>query len=106
MNLQKLLQMGHQMQSRMSEIQESLKKKEIRGSAGGGMVSVTLDGNGDVRRVTIDPTVVDRDDVEMLEDLVMAAISEGQKNARGLYEEEMKKITGGLPFPMKMPGLF
>jgi hypothetical protein len=70
------------------------------------MVSVTLDGNGDVRRVTIDPTVVDRDDVEMLEDLVMAAISEGQKNARGLYEEEMKKITGGLPFPMKMPGLF
>jgi hypothetical protein len=49
---------------------------------------------------------VDRDDVEMLEDLVMAAISEGQKNARGLYEEEMKKITGGLPFPMKMPGLF
>lgn len=106
MNLQKLLQMGQQMQSRISEIQETLGRREISGSAGGGMVSVTMDGNGGVRKVVIDPAVVDPNDVEMLEDLALAAFSEAQKNAKGLYEEEMKKLSGGLPFPIKLPGMF
>lgn len=106
MNMQKILQLGQQMQSQMSEIQENLDKQEISASSGGGMVTVVVDGKGSVRQVRIDPTVVDPADVEMLEDLVLAAVSEAQNQARGSYEAEMKKLAGGLPFPMKLPGLF
>jgi nucleoid-associated protein EbfC len=106
MNVQQLLKMGQQMQSQMSEVQENLDRQEVSASSGGGMVTVTVDGKGVVRGVSIDPTVVDPEDVEMLEDLVIAAISEAQKKARDVYESEMKKIAGGLPFPMKLPGLF
>lgn len=106
MNLQQLMKMGQQMQSQMSEIQESLDRQEVSASAGGGMVSVTVDGKGQVKGVRIDPAVVDPEDVEMLEDLVLAAVSEAQKKARELYEEEMKKVAGGLPLPMKLPGFF
>lgn len=106
MNMQQLMKMGQQMQSQMSEIQESLDRKEVSASAGGGMVTATVDGKGEVKGISIDPAVVDADDVEMLEDLVLAALSEAQKKARDLYEEEMKKVAGGLPLPMKIPGLF
>lgn len=106
MNVQQLLKMGQQMQSQMSEIQENLDRQEVTASSGGGMVTVTVDGKGGVRGVSIDPAVVDPDDVEMLEDLVIAAISEAQKKARDVYEAEMEKIAGGLPFPMKLPGFF
>ncbi len=105
MNIQNLLQMGQQMQSQLSQIQESLGSKEISASSGGGMVTAIVDGKGDVKRVTIDPTVVDPADVEMLEDLVLAAVSEAQSRARSLYETELKKVTGGIPFPIKLPGL-
>ncbi len=104
-NIQQLIQMGQQMQSRMSEIQETLDQKEVSATSGGGMVSATVDGKGELRGVQIDPTVVDPGDVEMLEDLVLAAVAEAQKKARSLYEEEMQKVAGGLPFPMKIPGL-
>lgn len=67
------------------------------------MVTVTVDGKGKARRVQIDPTCVDPRDVEMLEDLVLAAMSEAQGKAEGEYEEEMRKATGGLP--MNIPGL-
>jgi len=106
MNMQQILKMGQQMQSQMTEIQENLDKEEVSASAGGGMVTATVDGKGGVKGVKIDRTVVDPDDVEMLEDLVLAAVSEAQNKARKLYEEEMKKMSGGLPFPMKIPGLF
>ncbi len=106
MNMQKLLQMGQQMQSQMSDIKENLEKKEVSASSGGGMVEVSVNGKGEVRAVSIDPAVVDPDDVEMLEDLVLAAISEAQTKARRSYDEEMQKLAGGLPFPMKLPGLF
>lgn len=106
MNMQQILQMGQQMQSRMTEIQENLDRQEVTASSGGGMVTVTVDGKGQVRRITIDPSVVDPGDVEMLEDLVMAALGESQKKARESYEAEMKKVAGGLPFPMKLPGIF
>jgi DNA-binding YbaB/EbfC family protein len=68
------------------------------------MVTAVVDGKGEVKKIQIDPTVVDPGDVEMLEDLVLAAISEAQKKARSMYEEEMRKATGGLP--MQLPGLF
>lgn len=106
MNMQKLLQMGQQMQSRISDLQENLEKREISASSGGGMVTISVDGKGSVKEVTIDPAVVDPEDVEMLEDLVLAAISEAQGKARVAYEEEMQEVAGGLPFPMKLPGLF
>lgn len=97
--------MGQQMQARFSELQSELDKQTVTTSSGGGMVTVTADGRGRVREVKIDPTVVDPEDVEMLEDLVVAAISEAQQRARQLYEEEMKKLTGGLPLPFQLPNL-
>ena len=103
-NLQQLIQMGQQLQSKVAELQESLAAQEVGASAGGGMVKATVDGKGSLKAISIDPTVVDPEDVEMLEDLVMAAVSEAQNKARRLYEEEMKKATGGLP--MQLPGLF
>jgi hypothetical protein len=102
-NLQQLMQLSQQLQSRMTELQESLESKKITASSGGGMVTVTVDGKGHAKRVQIDPTCVDPRDVEMLEDLVLAAISEAQHKAQGEYEEEMRKATGGLP--MNIPGL-
>lgn len=105
MNIQNLLQMGQQMQSQLSRIQETLGSKEVVASSGGGMVTAVVDGKGELKRVAIDPAVVDPADVEMLEDLIHAAISEAQRQARSVYEAEMKKVAGGLPFPMKLPGL-
>ncbi len=103
-NRQQLMQMGQQLQARMTKLQESLESREISASAGGGMVTATVDGKGTIKKIEIDPTVVDPDDVEMLEDLVMAAMAEAQSKAREVYEEEMKQATGGLP--MQLPGLF
>ena len=105
-NFQQILQMGQQMQARMSELQTELKNKTVSTSSGGGMVTVTADGRGRVREVKIDPTVVDPRDVEMLEDLVVAAVSEAQQRAQQLYEDEMKKLTGGMGLPFQMPNLF
>ena len=102
-NLQQLMQMGQQLQAKMSKLQESLESREVTGTSGGGMVTVTVDGKGNVKNVAIDPTCVDPDDVEMLEDLVLAAVSQAQGKAQASYEEEMKKATGGLP--MNIPGI-
>ncbi|MEJ2184750.1 MAG: YbaB/EbfC family nucleoid-associated protein [Gemmatimonadota bacterium] len=104
-NLQQILQMGQQMQARLSEIQTELRKQTVSSSRGGGMVTVTADGQGTVREIRIDPAVVDPADVEMLEDLVLAAVSEAQQRARQLYEEEMKKLAGGMPMPFQLPNL-
>jgi len=103
-NLQQLIQMGQQLQAKVAELQERLENQEISSSAGGGMVKATGDGTGDVKGLQIDAAVVDPSDVEMLEDLVLAAVSEAQKKARSNYEEEMRKATGGLP--LQLPGLF
>jgi DNA-binding YbaB/EbfC family protein len=103
-NLQQLLQMGQQLQSKVAELQERLEAQEISASAGGGMVRATVDGKGTVRGISIDGTVVDPGDVEMLEDLVLAAVTEAQNKARAHFEAEMKKATGGLP--LQIPGLF
>jgi DNA-binding YbaB/EbfC family protein len=102
-NLQQLMQMGQQLQTRMTKFQESLGSQNITASSGGGMVSATVDGKGDVKEVRIDPTCVDKDDVEMLEDLVVAAVSQAQTKARQVYDEEMKKVAAGLP--IQIPGL-
>ena len=103
-NLQQLMQMGQQLQARITKLQDSLRSQKITASSGGGMVNATVDGKGDVKEIRLDPACVDRDDIEMLEDLIVAAVSQAQAKARQQYEEEMKKAAGGLP--MQIPGLF
>jgi DNA-binding YbaB/EbfC family protein len=102
-DLQQLMKLSQQLQSKMSELQQSLESKVLTASSGGGMVTVTVDGKGDVKRVQIDPSCVDAKDVEMLEDLVLAAVTEAQGKARAAYEQEMRRATGGLP--LNIPGL-
>lgn len=102
-DLSQLMQLSQQLQTKMTALQESLEAKSVTASSGGGMVTVTVDGKGHARQVKIDPTCVDPRDVEMLEDLVLAAISEAQTKAQGEYEVEMRKATGGLP--MNIPGM-
>lgn len=104
-NLQQLLQMGQQVQARLSQLQTELGSRTVTCSSGGGMVTVTADGKGHVKSIKIDRTVVDPEDVEMLEDLVQAAVNEAQQRAQQIYEEEVKKLAGGLPLPFGLPGL-
>lgn len=104
-NFQQLLQMGQQVQARLSQLQTELGSRTVTCSSGGGMVTVTADGRGQIKSIKIDRTVVDPEDVEMLEDLVHAAVSEAQQRATQMYEEEVKKLAGGLPLPFGLPGL-
>ena len=104
-NLQQLMQMGQQLQKNMKEVQESLENETVSASSGGGMVTVSVDGKGGIRGVEIDPTCVDPEDVEMLEDLVLAAVSEAQSKAKKHYDEQMKKVSGGMPSLPGMPNL-
>jgi DNA-binding YbaB/EbfC family protein len=99
----KILQQAQQMQGRLQEIQEELANKTVTGVSGGGMVSVTADGKGQVRTVKLDPSVVNPSDIEMLEDLIAVAVADAQKKAVDLAQEEMRKLTGGLPLPFKLP---
>jgi hypothetical protein len=92
----RMLQQIQKMQSDMQAAQEALATETVEGSAGGGVVKATVNGHGDLQRITIDASVVDRDDVETLEDLVVAAVSEGTRLARELQQEKMGAVTGGL----------
>jgi nucleoid-associated protein EbfC len=101
-NFQQLFQLGQQVQAKLTQLQTELGNRTITTSSGG--VTVTADGKGRVRQIRIDPSVVDPADTEMLEDLVMAAVNEAQQRAEQVYEEEMKKVAGGLPLPFNLPG--
>jgi DNA-binding YbaB/EbfC family protein len=96
----KILQQAQEMQGRFQKIQEELQRVTVSGSAGGGMVTVEANGQGTVQRVKIDPSVVNPADVEMLEDLVLVAITEAQKKAQAQAQQELGKLTGGLPFKL------
>lgn len=101
-----MMQQAQQMSGKLQEVQEGLGRITVTGTAGGGLVRVEADGRGAVKRVSIDPKVVDPADVEMLEDLVAVAMQEAQKKAREAAEDEMKKVTGGLGLgglPFKLP---
>lgn len=87
------------MQKRMADLQEDLKQRVYEGTAGGGMVTVHVNGQRELLAVKISREVVDPDDVEMLEDLVTAAVSQALKKAADAYTEEMNKVTGGLGMP-------
>ncbi|HTT66818.1 MAG TPA: YbaB/EbfC family nucleoid-associated protein [Gemmatimonadales bacterium] len=98
-DIRALLQFGQQMQGRLAAIQSELAQRTVTGSAGGGMVTVTADGRGQVREVHIDPSLLGGD-VEMLEDLVVAAVAEVQKRAAEMAQDEVKKVQSVLPFPL------
>ena len=104
-NFEQLLQMGQQVQARLAQLQSELGQKTVSCSSGGGMVTATADGRGKLRSLKIDPSVVSAGDVEMLEDLVLAAVSEAQTRAQQLYEDEMRKLSGGFPMPFSLPEL-
>jgi DNA-binding YbaB/EbfC family protein len=99
MNIQKMLQQAQRMQSKLAEKQAELAQKTIEASAGGGKVIVTASGAGDVLSIKIDPSVVDPEDVEMLEDLVLAGVKQAIEDGRKMAEDEMKKVTGGMNIP-------
>ena len=99
----KILQQVKDMQGRFETIQKELEAKSVTGTAGGGMVTVEADGKGTVKRVKIDPSVVNPQDVEMLEDLVSVAVAEAQRKAQGLQQEQMQQVAGGLQLPFKLP---
>jgi DNA-binding YbaB/EbfC family protein len=99
----KMLQQAQEMQGRLQQMQQELENKTVTASSGGGMVTATADGKGQLRSIRIDPTVVKAEDVEMLEDLVIAAVSEAQKKAGEMAQEEMQKLTGGLSLPFRPP---
>jgi len=104
-NFQQILQMGQQVQARLSQLQAELGQRTITTTSGGGMVTVTADGRGKIRSIRIEKSVVDPSDVDMLEDLVLAAVNEAQNRAGAIYEEEMRKLSGGLSLPFQIPGL-
>jgi DNA-binding YbaB/EbfC family protein len=102
-DLSQLFQLGQQVQGRLTQMQTELAEQSVTGSAGGGMVKVTADGRGQIRSITIDQTALADGDVEMLEDLVLAAVGDAQRRAEELYRSELKKATGGLPLPFQFP---
>jgi DNA-binding YbaB/EbfC family protein len=93
------------MQKQMESIQASLKERVIEASSGGGMVTVHVNGKQELLSIKIDKEVVDPDDVQMLEDLILAAVSQGLKKSQEMYQEEMGKMTGGMNIP-GMPNMF
>ena len=104
-NLGQMMKKAQEMQAKMAEIQEKLSAIEITGASGGGMVEVTLNGKGEMRRLKIDPSLIDSDEIEVLEDLVVAGFNDAKAKVEALVAEEMAKLTGGLQLPggLKLP---
>ena len=98
-NLGNIMKQAQKMQAQMAKIQEEMSQKTVEATSGGGMVAVKVNGRQELISVKIDPEVVTSDDVEMLEDLVLAAVNEGLRKSQAMMSEEMSKVTGGLNIP-------
>lgn len=94
-----LMKQAQKLQSKMMELQEGLADKMVEATAGGGMVTVTINGKQEIVSLKIDPEVVDRQEIDMLQDLIIAAVNEGVRKAQQIWAEEMKKLTGGMAIP-------
>ena len=105
MNMQKMLKQAQKMQAEMAKTQEELKQKTVEVTAGGGVITVIANGSLEITDIKIQPDAVDPEDVDMLEDLVLAAVNEALRKAQDMAAQEMQKLTGGLNIP-GMPGLF
>lgn len=98
-----LLKQAQEMQGRIAKIQEELGQKTVEGSAGGGMVRVTVNGQFNLTAVKVEASVISVEEKEMLEDLLLAAVNDGMRKAREMVSSEMSKITGGFKIPGLMP---
>jgi DNA-binding YbaB/EbfC family protein len=94
-----LAKMAQQMQADMGRVEQELRDLEVEGSAGGGVVKAVVTGKQDIVSITIDPGVVDPEDVDMLQDLVVAAVGDAITNARKIAEDKVSRVTGGLQIP-------
>ncbi len=101
-NISGIMKQAQKLQEKIAQLQEELADKTVEASSGGGMVTVVANGKQEIVSIKIDPEVVNKDDVDMLEDLVLAAVNEAKKRAEELAKDELAKVTGGLV----PPGLF
>ncbi len=99
MNIQKMLKQAQAMQAKMAEAQEALAQKTLEASVGGGKVTATVNGAGELLALQIDPAVVDPEDIEFLQDLIVKAVQEASAKAKELAQNEMGKLTAGLNIP-------
>ncbi len=104
-NIAEMMKQAQAMQSKMAEMQQKLAEAVIVGAAGAGMVTVTLNGKGEMKRLKIDPSLIDPEEPTMLEDLILAAHNDAKAKAEARVEEEMREVTGGLNLPpgFKLP---
>ena len=102
-DIMKILQQAQEMQGRMAKMQEELQQMTLTGTAGGGMVTAEVNGQGLVKRVKIDPSVVNPSDTEMLEDLITVAVADAQRKAQERQQEQMGALAGGMNLPFKLP---
>jgi DNA-binding YbaB/EbfC family protein len=104
-NLAGLMKQASQMQAKMQELQAKMEALEMEGAAGAGMVRVRLNGKGELKGLKIDPKLADPADIEMMEDLILAAHADAKKKIEAANAEEMQKLTGGMQLPpgMKLP---
>jgi DNA-binding YbaB/EbfC family protein len=102
MNMQQMLKQAQKMQKQVQKIQAELAEKTVEAAAGGGMVKAVVNGKQELVSVSIEKDVVDPEDVEMLQDLVLAAVNEGIRQSQEMVASEMSKVTGG----MNIPGMF
>jgi DNA-binding protein, YbaB/EbfC family len=104
-NIGQMMKQAQQMQAKMQEAQQKLDDMLVQGNAGGSMVQVTMTCKGDVKKLKLDPSLVDVNEIEMLEDLITAALNDARAKAQEKTEEEMGKVTAGMGLPggMKLP---
>ena len=104
-NFNDIMKKAQEMQKKMQEMQESLSSLEVEGTSGGGMVKVVMNCKNEIKKIDIDQSIINKDEKEVMEDLVVAALNDAKTKAEEKSQEEMKKLTGGLGLPpgMKMP---
>lgn len=101
-NMNNMLRQAQQLQRKLAQAQEQLADEEVTGSSGGGTVTVTISGNGEVKSIRIDPAAVDPEDVDLLQDMVLTAVNDGLKAAKDLESDRLGGLAGGMGLP---PGL-
>ena len=106
MNMQKMMRQMQKMQTDLEKVQKELEEMTVEGTAGGGVITASITGHQEVRAIKIQPDAVDPEDVEMLEDLILAAVNDGLRKSRELSASELEKVTGKVNLQGLPPGLF
>ena len=104
-NISQIMKQAKAMQEKMAEVQKKVEETEVEGSSGGGAVKITINGKHDVKKVSIDPKLVDKEEIEVLEDLLVAAFNDGTKKISENMSNQLGSISGGMGLPpgMKLP---